>query len=81
MTTIFLIRHAETDAIGKWIAGWTPGVCLNRVGVTQAARLAELDCRFGQGYHFARPAPSIEFATTLGRSHGPLIEVSVETVV
>ena len=41
MTTIFLIRHAETDAVGKWIAGWTPGVHLNRVGVTQADRLAD----------------------------------------
>ena len=41
MTTIFLIRHAETDAVGKWIAGWTPGVHLNPVGVTQARALAE----------------------------------------
>jgi broad specificity phosphatase PhoE len=41
VTTIFLIRHAETDAVGKWIAGWTPGVHLNPVGVTQAHALAE----------------------------------------
>jgi probable phosphoglycerate mutase len=41
VTTILLIRHAETDAVGKWIAGWTPAVPLNRVGVTQATRLAD----------------------------------------
>jgi probable phosphomutase (TIGR03848 family) len=41
MTTIFLIRHAETDAVGNWIAGRSPGVHLNRVGLTQAQRLAE----------------------------------------
>jgi probable phosphomutase (TIGR03848 family) len=40
MTTILLIRHAETDALGKTITGWLPGAHLNRVGVTKAERLA-----------------------------------------
>jgi len=40
MTTILLIRHAETDAVGKTIVGWLPGTHLNRAGVTQAERLA-----------------------------------------
>ncbi len=40
MTTILLIRHGETDAIGNWIAGWSPGVPLNPAGRQQAERLA-----------------------------------------
>ena len=39
MTTIFLIRHGDTDYVGRAIAGWMPGVHLNRVGVTQAELL------------------------------------------
>jgi probable phosphomutase (TIGR03848 family) len=41
MTTIFLIRHGETDAVGKTLAGWLPGVHLNQAGIAQAERLAE----------------------------------------
>jgi broad specificity phosphatase PhoE len=41
MTTLLLIRHAETDAVGKLIAGSLPGWHLNSTGKAQAARLAE----------------------------------------
>jgi len=41
MTTILLVRHAHTDAAGKRLMGWTPGVHLNERGRTEAARLAE----------------------------------------
>jgi broad specificity phosphatase PhoE len=41
MTTIFLIRHGDTDYVGRAIAGWTAGVHLNRVGVTQAQFLPQ----------------------------------------
>jgi probable phosphomutase (TIGR03848 family) len=41
MTTFLLIRHAATDAVGRRIAGWTPGVHLNADGRVQAARLAD----------------------------------------
>jgi len=40
MSTFYLIRHAITDFVGKAIAGWTPGVCLNDEGRAQAERLA-----------------------------------------
>jgi probable phosphoglycerate mutase len=41
LTTILLIRHGETDAVGKWLAGWSRGVGLNEAGRRQAERLAE----------------------------------------
>lgn len=41
MTTLLLIRHATTDAIGKFVAGRQPGVQLNRQGVAEAAKLVE----------------------------------------
>lgn len=40
MTTLFLIRHADTDYVGKKLAGWTPGVHLNEKGHEQAEALA-----------------------------------------
>lgn len=41
MTTFLLIRHADTDYVGRAIAGWKPGVTLNPRGVRQAAGLAD----------------------------------------
>jgi len=39
MTTVLLIRHGMTDAVGQRIVGWTPGVLLNELGNRQAAAL------------------------------------------
>lgn len=39
MTTVLLIRHGMTDAVGQRIVGWTPGVLLNDLGNRQAAAL------------------------------------------
>lgn len=41
MTLLFLIRHGVTDATGKRLTGWTPGVHLSERGREQAAALAE----------------------------------------
>jgi probable phosphomutase (TIGR03848 family) len=41
MTTLLLIRHGETDAAGKVLAGWMPGWHLNTVGRMQVQRLAQ----------------------------------------
>ena len=41
MATILLIRHGETDYIGKRLAGHLPGVHLNAKGSQQAEKLAE----------------------------------------
>lgn len=55
MTTIFLIRHGETDKVGKTISGWLPGVSLNRAGVTQAGKLAERLAGAGIAAIFSSP--------------------------
>ena len=41
MTTILLIRHGDTDAVGSVMAGWAPGWHLNPQGRRQAERLAD----------------------------------------
>jgi len=40
MTTFLLIRHGETDAVGKSLMGWAPGWHLNQTGALQAQGLA-----------------------------------------
>jgi probable phosphomutase (TIGR03848 family) len=42
MTTLYLIRHAENDWIGRRLPGWTRGLHLNARGHAQAAALAEI---------------------------------------
>src|SRR3954468_19614346 len=42
VTTVLLIRHAHTDAVGRVLTGRTPGVSLSAEGARQAARLAEV---------------------------------------
>lgn len=39
MTTVLLVRHGMTDAVGHRIVGWTPGVGLNSVGERQVEAL------------------------------------------
>jgi broad specificity phosphatase PhoE len=41
MTTVLLIRHGMTDAVGQRIAGWTPGVLLNEQGRGQVDLLSQ----------------------------------------
>lgn len=40
MTTVLLIRHGMTDAVGRRIVGWTPGVLLNAAGLRQVDLLS-----------------------------------------
>jgi broad specificity phosphatase PhoE len=46
MTTFLLVRHGETDAVGKIIAGWQAGWPLNSAGRKQVERLASRMSRF-----------------------------------
>jgi probable phosphoglycerate mutase len=41
MTVVLLVRHGLTDATGRRLTGWAPGVGLSRVGRDQARRAAE----------------------------------------
>ena len=41
MATLLLVRHGRTDAAGKRLTGWAPGVHLNEDGRRQAERLIE----------------------------------------
>ncbi|MES2645837.1 MAG: histidine phosphatase family protein [Bacteroidota bacterium] len=41
MTRFLLVRHAATDAIGKWLSGRANGVHLNDAGRIQAQELAQ----------------------------------------
>jgi probable phosphoglycerate mutase len=41
MSTLLLVRHGHTDAAGKRLTGWQPGVHLNERGRTEADRLVE----------------------------------------
>jgi len=42
MTRFLLIRHGMTDAVGRSIVSWTPGVHLNEMGRRQAAELPDV---------------------------------------
>jgi probable phosphoglycerate mutase len=41
MTIILLVRHGETDFVGRRLSGWTPGVHLNARGREQAGEVAK----------------------------------------
>ena len=41
MATLLLVRHGRTDAAGKRLTGWAPGVHLNEDGRRQAERLVD----------------------------------------
>ena len=41
MATLLLVRHGHTDAAGKRLTGWLPGVHLNELGRTEAGRLVD----------------------------------------
>src|SRR2546423_6234254 len=41
MTTFLLIRHGETDAVGRSLAGWKTGCHLNKTGKQQVRALEQ----------------------------------------
>jgi len=41
MSFIYLIRHGETDAVGRTLVSWLPGVPINARGREQAGALPQ----------------------------------------
>lgn len=71
MTIFLLIRHGETDAVGKSIMGWAPGWHLNRNGQRQVealtARLAKAPIR---AIYTSPLERAVETAEAVAHPHG-----------
>jgi probable phosphomutase (TIGR03848 family) len=77
MTTFLLIRHGETDAIGKSLMGWAPGWHLNAKGKRQAENLATRLERLPVRAIYTSPLErAIETAEPVARKHGLVPQVS-----
>src|SRR5688572_27882304 len=71
MTTFLLIRHGETDAIGKSLMGWAPGWRLNNRGKAQAEQLALRLSRLPIRAVYTSPLErAVETAEPIASSHG-----------
>jgi broad specificity phosphatase PhoE len=77
MTLLFLVRHGETDAVGKLIPGRLPGYGLNEKGRAEAAVLAaslarsKLDALYSSPLQRAR-----DTAAAIAEPHGIRVELS-----
>jgi broad specificity phosphatase PhoE len=80
-TTILLIRHAQTDAVGAWLAGRSTDLSLNQCGRAQAARLCDRLGRVNLSAVYSSPLPrAIETAAPLARDRGLRVEPMLELV-
>jgi broad specificity phosphatase PhoE len=71
MTTFLLVRHGETDAVGKSIMGWRPGWHLNPKGRAEVKTLAERLARMPVRAVYTSPLErAIETAAEIARPHG-----------
>jgi len=79
MAVILLIRHAANDSMGKWLAGWTPGVHLNAEGRRQAEALAErLEPLPIRAIYSSPLERAVETAEPLARRKGLQIQIMPE---
>ena len=71
MTTFLLIRHGETDAVGRSIMGWAPGWRLNENGRGQVERLANRLASLPIRAIYTSPLErAVESAEAIGKPHG-----------
>lgn len=78
-TTLLLIRHAQTDAVGQWLAGRMPGVGLNQNGRAQAERLrVRLSSTDLQAIYASPLDRAIETAEPLARDRALRIEPNMD---
>lgn len=79
MALVLLIRHAANDSMGKWLAGWTPGIHLNEEGRRQAEALAERLASFPIRAIYSSPLErAVETAEPLARRKGLQIQIMPE---
>jgi broad specificity phosphatase PhoE len=71
VTTFLLIRHGETDAVGKSLMGWAPGWRLNPEGRRQVDRLAQRLARLPLRALYTSPLERArETAAAIAAPHG-----------
>lgn len=79
MTTrmnLLLIRHATNDWVGERLAGWTPGVQLNKEGRAQAAALARRLADVPLAAIYSSPLErTMETAQPLAEAHSLTVQV------
>jgi probable phosphoglycerate mutase len=76
IVNLLLIRHGQNDWVGDRLAGWTPGVHLNRKGKAEAARLAEQLADVPLSGIYSSPlARTIETAQPLADAHELPVQV------
>jgi broad specificity phosphatase PhoE len=75
-TTVFLVRHAEHDALPRMLCGRMPGVTLGSLGRAQAARLAKRLAPEGLAAVYASP---LERARETAEPIGGAAGVAVRT--
>ena len=78
-TIVLLIRHAQTDAVGAWLAGQTMDVSLNQCGRAQAERLKDRLSTVDLAAIYSSPLQrAIETAGPLARDRALRIEPRME---
>lgn len=76
MATLLLVRHGLTDATGKRLVGWTPGVHLSERGREQAETVASRLAPLRPGAIYSSPLERCrETAEPLARATGRAIRV------
>jgi broad specificity phosphatase PhoE len=81
MTTALLIRHAQTDAVGAWLAGRDAQVSLNQVGRAQAERLrTRLRLTDFSAIYSSPLDRAIQTAAPLARERGLRVEPMMELI-
>ena len=71
MTTFLLVRHGETDAVGRFLTGWKTGCHLNDRGKLQINRLAQSLLGSAMQAIYTSPLErAFETAEILGEAHG-----------
>ena len=79
--TILLIRHATTDAIGRWLAGRSLGLGLNQCGRAQAERLRRRLSPLNLAAIYSSPLErAIETAEPIARDRGLRVEPLMELI-